>query len=112
MLVSKPEDMFEPKLPPINLWAMAPAYIFYANRGRLMKESKYLIYGTSGCNYCTMAKELARVLELDYEYIDIYEDTSAYDMIKALKLETIPQIFKDDHLVPGGYVGLEASLKV
>lgn len=23
-------DLFEPKLPPINLWAMAPAWIFYA----------------------------------------------------------------------------------
>jgi len=74
--------------------------------------SKYLIYGAEGCNYCVKAKELAKELALDYEYIDIYEDTSAYDMIKALDLGTIPQIFKDDHLVQGGYEGLKASLKL
>lgn len=29
MVKGKPEDLFEPKLVPINLYAMAPAWVFY-----------------------------------------------------------------------------------
>ncbi|MDB4312253.1 hypothetical protein N9937_02360 [bacterium] len=33
-----PEDLFEPKLPPINLYAMAPAWIFEENRMKSIQQ--------------------------------------------------------------------------
>lgn len=31
-LTTKINRMFEPKLPPINLWSVAPAWVFYMKR--------------------------------------------------------------------------------
>ena len=72
--------------------------------------SKYTIYGGKGCTFCRSAKQLAQQLNLDYSYIDIYEDEDAYAKMKELNLRTIPQIFKDKELV-GDFTTFNDSFK-
>lgn len=38
----KIKNPFEPKLPPINLWAVVPAWIFEARRKKGQEEAKKL----------------------------------------------------------------------
>lgn len=70
------------------------------------------IFGRPGCGFCTRAKQLCEQKDLDFRYIDIYEENiSKADLEKTIgkPVETVPQIFIGQNHI-GGYTELEAKL--
>lgn len=67
------------------------------------------IFGRPGCGFCTRAKQLCEIKELNFRYIDIYaENISKADLEKTVgkPVETVPQIFiGQDHI--GGFTEFE-----
>lgn len=61
------------------------------------------------CTYCTKAKMLLQQNNIDYQEIDIGEMEAMELMVKH-QLKTVPQIFQDDQLLPGGADGLTEHL--
>lgn len=71
----------------------------------------YKIYGKEGCVFCTRAKRLLERMNLDYNYIDIDEDSQARFFVKeVVGAKKVPQIFKGTEYI-GGFTDLEESLK-
>lgn len=72
---------------------------------------KYNVYGKPGCVFCTRAKRLLDRMNLDYNYINIDEDSQARFFVKeVIGAKKVPQIFKGNEYV-GGFTELEESLK-
>jgi glutaredoxin 1 len=74
---------------------------------------KIEIYGAEWCNFCVQAKTLCETSKLDFDYIDI-DDTSNMQLLEERvggKVKTVPQIFMDGMLVPGGFTGLKQELE-
>ncbi|MDI3324411.1 GrxA family glutaredoxin [Pontibacterium granulatum] len=67
------------------------------------------IFGRPGCGFCTRAKQLCEIKELNFRYIDIYaENISKADLEKTVgkPVETVPQIFiGQEHI--GGFTEFE-----
>ena len=61
------------------------------------------IYGTSRCNWCEKAKELATQYNLQWEFRNV-ENEHFYDELKVLRpaIKTVPQIFWNGEYI-GGY---------
>ena len=70
-------------------------------------DTMYKIITADWCSYCKKAKALLQSKNLSYEEIDISDAT---DLMQQYGFKSIPQIFKDDVLIPGGYNGLEKYL--
>ena len=72
--------------------------------------AKVEIYTTRSCPYCVKAKALLDRKEVDYTEIDITGDDEG--RIKLVERSggqrSVPQIFINDNLVPGGSDGLYA----
>ena len=68
-----------------------------------------VIYSSSSCPYCIMAKELLESKGIDYKElrIDTSPDLVAEVVKKSGGQRTVPQIFIDDYHV-GGYDDLSA----
>lgn len=70
------------------------------------------IFGKEGCGFCTRAKQLCEIKDLDFKYLDIHkENISQADLEKTIgkPVVTVPQIFiGQEHI--GGYT--EFSNKV
>lgn len=68
-----------------------------------------VIYSSSSCPYCIMAKELLESKGIDYKElrIDISPDLVAEVVKKSGGQRTVPQIFINDYHV-GGYDDLSA----
>ena len=62
----------------------------------------YTIYGRPNCGWCIRAKGLLSSNNVEYKYIDIYEDSKSMAWIKEKGYKTVPQIFEDDEHI-GGY---------
>ena len=72
---------------------------------------KYNVYGKPGCGFCTRAKRLLDRMNLDYNYIDIDEDSQARFFVKeVIGTKKVPQIFKGTDYI-GGYTELAAYLE-
>lgn len=77
-----------------------------------------VIFGRSGCPYCTRAKRLAEDLQekledFSFKYIDIHkENISQADLEKTIgkPAPTVPQIFLDKNYI-GGYTEFENLVK-
>ena len=69
----------------------------------------YTIYGRPNCGWCVRAKDLLSSNNVEYKYIDIYEDSKSMAWIKEKGYKTVPQIFDDDEHI-GGYNDLEIRL--
>lgn len=77
-----------------------------------------VIFGRSGCPFCTRAKRLAedlteKVEGFTFKYIDIHkENISQEDLEKTIgkPAPTVPQIFLDKEYI-GGYTDFEAIVK-
>lgn len=70
------------------------------------------IFGRAGCGFCTRAKELCEIKELNHRYIDIHkEGISKADLEKTVgkPVETVPQIFIGQNHI-GGYTEFEAYI--
>ena len=67
------------------------------------------IFGRPGCGFCTRAKQLCEIKELDFRYVDIYaENISKADLEKTVgkPVETVPQIFVGQEHI-GGFTEFE-----
>ncbi len=76
--------------------------------------NKIDVYTSSSCPYCTKAKKLLQMLDLEYSEHNVDEDFD--DMCEDLALQfgkpiqTVPQIIVNGRYV-GGYSDLEAMQK-
>lgn len=67
------------------------------------------IFGRPGCGFCTRAKQLCELKELNFRYIDIHaENISKADLEKTVgkPVETVPQIFVGQEHI-GGFTEFE-----
>lgn len=65
------------------------------------------VYTSHSCFYCTRAKNYLDNLDIDYETLNIQEDSTARDFFMESGFRTVPQIFVDDQLLcEGGSDGL------
>lgn len=68
---------------------------------------KLTVYSKTHCPYCVKAKQYLTNLGIDYEDINIEEDTAAKDFVVAQGHRTVPQIYFQGRLfVEGGCDGL------
>jgi glutaredoxin len=70
------------------------------------------IYGAEWCSYCKKAELLCKTKLVDYVYFDVDDEKNLVKLEEKLgaKVKSIPQIFKDGLLVPGGFSGLQQEL--
>jgi len=73
--------------------------------------NEVIIFGTSNCSYCDMAKKLCENFSIPFVYYDIATDTNAmnYLMDEIGVFKTVPQIFVDSEHV-GGFSELKEML--
>lgn len=70
-----------------------------------------VIWGTSTCSYCKMAKELCEQYKLQYEYILIDSQEKLTELHEvAPGTTTVPQIFWNDRHI-GGYTELAQEIE-
>jgi glutaredoxin len=70
------------------------------------------IYTKDWCGSCTRAKNYFIENDIEYEEINIDEDSSALDFMKAEGHKTVPQIYYNDKLfLSGGYSTLKTLEK-
>lgn len=63
-----------------------------------MRQKEYIVIGKESCPYCTKAKELLDVCDVEYWYRDV-QDVNSADLAELEKIaggefRTVPQIFK------------------
>jgi glutaredoxin len=73
---------------------------------------KVEIYGASWCTFCKHAVSLCESKSIEYVYIDIDDSVNLKSLEERVggKVKSVPQIFKDGQLIPGGYNGLKQEL--
>jgi glutaredoxin 3 len=64
------------------------------------------VYTKNHCPFCDRAKALLESKSITYTTINIEEQPDAREVLVDLGLRSVPQIFKDGVLLPGGYQGL------
>ena len=64
------------------------------------------IYSKNNCPFCTRAKALLESKDINYTEINIEQDADARKRIVDAGLRTVPQIYINEQLLPGGYNGL------
>jgi glutaredoxin len=64
------------------------------------------VYSMEGCASCVAATQLLERKSIPFNLVKIEEKPEAWTMLKGLGLRSMPQIFIDDVLVPGGFQGL------
>jgi glutaredoxin 3 len=67
------------------------------------------VYTKNNCPYCDQAKSLLDSKGVAYASINIEEHPEARELIVGMGLRSVPQIFKEDTLLPGGFQGLAAQ---
>jgi len=64
--------------------------------------ARVVIYRTTYCGYCEMAKRLFESLGVDFEEIDVTDDhETRLELVERTGLRTVPQIFIDGESVGG-----------
>lgn len=74
---------------------------------------KVEIYGTEWCTFCKSAVSLCETNSIDFNYIDV-DDTSNLRVLEEKignKVRSVPQIFVDGLLLPGGYNQLKEEIR-
>ena len=76
----------------------------------------YIVYGSHKCPWCDKAKTLLESKDLPYKYLNVLEDTQAYEDITRMGHRTIPQVFSQetkgvDPVHIGGFEALVQHLK-
>ena len=67
-----------------------------------MKKTKPIIYSTPTCPYCTIAKDYLKEHNIDFEEIDISNDTqAAQKMIDKSGQMGVPQIEIEKEIIVG-----------
>lgn len=73
---------------------------------------KIEIYGADWCSFCKQAVMLCETNKIEYSYIDIDDSVNMRNLEERVgnKVKSVPQIFKDGLIVPGGFTGLKEEL--
>jgi glutaredoxin 3 len=64
------------------------------------------VYSKNTCPFCDRAKALLESKGIPFKTINIEEQPEHRETLVDLGLRSVPQIFKDGVLLPGGYQGL------
>lgn len=74
-------------------------------------RQQVLIYSKKMCPYCVRAKEFFRSRGIDFEEIDLSDNYSELERLKAKTGHmTVPQIFVGDQFI-GGYTDLVSAVE-
>lgn len=69
------------------------------------------IYGGTGCSACETLKNKLDSENIQYTYIDIYEDMNELQVLTSKGLRSIPQVFDGDIHVGNTYEHLMGRLQ-
>lgn len=64
------------------------------------------VYSKNNCPFCDRAKALLESKGIEFKTIMMEENPDAREFLMDQGLRSVPQIFKDGVLLPGGYQGL------
>lgn len=65
------------------------------------------IYSKTNCPYCVQAKNLLKLKKVEFNEVNIEEDTDARSFLLSEGHRAVPQIYNGEKLfVEGGYQGL------
>lgn len=64
------------------------------------------IYSKNNCPFCDRAKALLESKGVEFKTVNIEEETNAREFLMDQGLRSVPQVFKNGVLLPGGYQGL------
>ena len=64
------------------------------------------VYSKNECPFCERAKQLLESRDVEYQVIDVQEDSNAREYLLEQGLRSVPQIYRGTTLIPGGYQGL------
>ena len=64
------------------------------------------MYSKNNCPFCDRAKALLESKNIPFEVIKMEDNPNAREFLMEQGLRSVPQIFKDGILLPGGYQGL------
>ena len=64
------------------------------------------VYSKNNCPFCDRAKALLESKDIPFKVIKIEDEPDARGFLIDQGLRSVPQIFKDGVLLPGGYQGL------
>lgn len=67
----------------------------------------YNVFSMEGCSKCVDAAKLLTAKGVEFKVTKIDEDMDAAKFIQREGLRSMPQIFKDGVLIPGGFAGLQ-----
>jgi len=70
------------------------------------REKMITVYSKNNCPFCDRAKALLESKEIPFTVIKMEEHTGAREFLMEQGLRSVPQIFKDGVLIPGGFQGL------
>jgi glutaredoxin len=64
------------------------------------------VYSKNNCPFCDRAKALLESKNITFTVIKMEDDPAAREFLMEQGLRSVPQIFKDGVLLPGGFQGL------
>jgi glutaredoxin len=64
------------------------------------------VYSKDNCPFCDRAKALLESKGIEFKVVKMEDDPNAREFLMDQGLRSVPQIFKDGVLLPGGYQGL------
>jgi len=64
------------------------------------------VYSKNNCPFCDRAKALLESKGIPFNVIKMEDEPTAREFLMDQGLRSVPQIFKDGVLLPGGYQGL------
>lgn len=64
------------------------------------------VYSKNNCPFCDRAKALLESKDIPFKVIKMEDQPDAREFLMDQGLRSVPQIFKDGVLLPGGYQGL------
>jgi glutaredoxin 3 len=64
------------------------------------------VYSKNNCPFCDRAKALLESKGIEFKTIMMEENSGAREFLMEQGLRSVPQIFKDGVLLPGGFQGL------
>ena len=64
------------------------------------------VYSKNNCPFCDRATALLESKDIPFKVIKMEDEPDAREFLMEQGLRSVPQIFKDGVLLPGGYQGL------
>jgi len=72
------------------------------------KEQMITVYSKDTCGFCVSAKKYLEENNIEYKEVNLDTNEEAKQWILNQGFRTVPQIYKDDTLIKGGFHGLIA----